>query len=55
MNKEKYTEPSSYFPESVRKNAKIGEFADEEKKKKEKEQESRELNQKFRDYVNKRD
>lgn len=55
MSKEKYTEPSSYFPESVRKKAKIGEFADEETKKKEKEKEKEDLNQQFRDYVNKRD
>ena len=51
MSKEKYTEPSDYFPKSVRKEAKIGEFAEDDKKKKEKEKE----NQQFRDYVNKRD
>lgn len=27
-----YTEPSDYFPKSVRKKAKIGEFAETEKK-----------------------
>lgn len=51
MKKEKYTEPADYFPKSIRKESKIGEFAEEEKKAKEK----RELDQKFRDYVNKRD
>lgn len=47
----KYTEPSDFIPKSIRKELKLGEFAEDEKK----EKENRDLNQAFRDYVNKRD
>lgn len=48
MAKTKYTEPSDYIPKDIRKELKLGEFADEKKAK-----ENRDLNKKFRDYVNK--
>lgn len=47
----KYTESSDFIPKSIRKELKLGEFAEDEKEKKEKEK----LNKEFRDYVNKRD
>lgn len=50
MKREKYTEPSDYIPKEIRKELKLGEFAEDEKEK-----EKRDLNKQFRDYVNKRD
>ena len=52
-NKLKYVEPESYFPEEVLKEFGLGKYAKDPDEKKEKE--TRELNEKFRDYVNKRD
>ena len=37
----KYTEPSNYIPKSIRKELKLGEFAEDETKKKEKERENK--------------
>lgn len=54
MAKLKYVEPAEYFPKEVRKEFGLGEFAKKEPEDK-KEKETRELNEKFRDYVNKRD
>lgn len=48
MAKKTYVEPDNYFPESIRKEFKIGDYAEDEKKK----EENRELNKKFRDLVN---
>lgn len=48
MAKNKYTEPTDYIPKSIRKELKLGEYAEEETKKKEK----RELNKEIREFVN---
>ena len=47
-NNVKYTEPADYIPKSVRKELKLGEFAEEEKKKG-----NRTLEDAFRDYEKK--
>ncbi len=52
MAKKSYIEPDNYFPKTVRKEFKIGEY-NEDTKEKEKEREKREVNKAFREYVNK--
>lgn len=46
--KAKYTEPTDYIPEDIRKKLKIGEYAEPDKEEKEK----RDLNKKLRNFVN---
>ena len=41
-----YSEPDDYFPESVRKELKLGEYAEDQ------EEEKKKANKEFRDYVN---
>ena len=48
MAKTKYKEPSDYIPKDIRKQLKLGEFAEEKKA----EEKSRDLNKEFRDYIN---
>ena len=48
MAKAKYTEPTDYIPKEIRKELKIGEFAEEEKKEPEK---KKDLNKEIRDFV----
>lgn len=50
MKKEKYTEPSDFFPKSVRKEFGLGEYNTDEQDKK-----TKKVNKQFRDYVNKKD
>ena len=47
MKKAKYVEPTDYFPKSLRKQFKLGEFDDSEK-----EQEKKEANKAIREFVN---
>ena len=47
MAKAKYIEPTDYIPKAIRKELKLGEYAEDEEKK-----EKRELNKKIRNYVN---
>ena len=49
MAKTKYTEPTEYIPKEIRKELKIGEFAEDKEKKTDN---KRDLNKEFRDYVN---
>ena len=48
MKKTKYAEPTDYIPKSIRKELKLGEYAEEETESK---KEKRELNKEIRDYV----
>ena len=47
MKKNKYTEPTDYIPKNIRKELKLGEYAEEKEDNK-----KRDLNKAFRDYVN---
>lgn len=47
MRNSKFTEPDDYIPKEIRKELKLGEFAEDEKEK-----EDKKLNKEFRDYVN---
>lgn len=51
MKRAKYTEPDDYIPKDIRKELKIGEFAEDEKDKKEN-NERTVSNKEFRDWVN---
>lgn len=53
MKRAKYTEPADYIPKDVRKELKLGEFAEEEKTKETKEK--REANKAIRNFVNGKD
>ena len=49
MNRAKYTEPSDFIPKDIRKEFKLGEFADETKKV---EKAKKETNRNIRNFVN---
>ena len=51
MQRAKYTEPDDFFPKSVRKEAKIGEYAETNSDKEKEKKEKRDLNDKFRDFI----
>ena len=49
MEKAKYIEPTDYIPEEIRKELKLGEFAEEEEKREPKKQ--REIDEKIRNHI----
>jgi len=52
MAKAKYTEPSDYIPKDIRKELKLGEFAEEEQEEEKRVKEK--VNKDIKDYINRK-